>query len=142
MKAIGHVRTLEGVSVLNDEPAAAVEFGLDRNAGVLLYEEDDEKITVELDEMAMTVLLQRVLPSIPLQKTTTKTEDEAEEDDPRLCGLSLIDFANTRPCLDRILTPAFCLVWPRLSNSFASGGQYGTVLAASSGTIVFPIINW
>lgn len=84
-----------GVSVLNDKPAAAGEFGLDRNEGVLLCEDDEEKITVELDEIAMTVLLRRVLPSIPLQKTTTKTEDEAEEDDPRLCGLSLIDFART-----------------------------------------------
>ncbi|KAI6009636.1 hypothetical protein F5J12DRAFT_912493 [Pisolithus orientalis] len=88
------VQTL-GVSVLNDKPAAAGEFGLDRNEGVLLCEDDEEKITVELDEIAMTVLLRRVLPSIPLQKTTTKTEDEAEEDDPRLCGLSLIDFART-----------------------------------------------
>ncbi|KAI6009648.1 hypothetical protein F5J12DRAFT_935082 [Pisolithus orientalis] len=87
----------EGISVLNDKPTASDEFGLGRKEAVALYEEDEDedKITVELDEHGP---LDGVVATSPVVECfeDNDDEDEAEEDDSPLFALSLIDFAHTR----------------------------------------------
>ncbi|KAI5993134.1 hypothetical protein F5J12DRAFT_897056 [Pisolithus orientalis] len=87
----------EGISVLNDKPTASDEFGLGRKEAVALYEEDEDedKITVELDEHGP---LDGVVATSPVVEyfEDNDDEDEAEEDDSPLFALSLIDFAHTR----------------------------------------------
>ncbi|KAI6140286.1 hypothetical protein BKA82DRAFT_29240 [Pisolithus tinctorius] len=90
------VWTPEGVSVLNDKPTASDEFGLGWKEAVPLYEEDEDedKITVELDEHGP---LDGVVATSPVVECFEENDgDEAEENDSPLFALSLIDFAHTR----------------------------------------------
>ncbi|KAI6140312.1 hypothetical protein BKA82DRAFT_31079 [Pisolithus tinctorius] len=90
------VWTPEDVSVLNDNPTASDEFVLDRKEEVPLYEEDEDedKITVELDEHGP---LDGVVATSPVVECFEENdEDEAEEDDSLLFALPLIDFGHTR----------------------------------------------
>ncbi|KAI6154562.1 hypothetical protein BKA82DRAFT_4510311 [Pisolithus tinctorius] len=97
------VRTLEGDSDLNSKPTVAGE-GLSRNEKGALDEEDEDEedtITVEVDESGHVILndvvtTSPVVESFEEEDDDDDCEDEDEEDDPCLFRLSLFDFAHTR----------------------------------------------